>query len=59
MTKLDWPGLMRAGICVLGLTPGDFWRLSPAELQLLLGPSEDRLPMNRTRLDDLMTVYPD
>ena len=34
---LDWAGLMRAGLRGLGLTPEAFWRLTPAELAMMLG----------------------
>lgn len=34
---MDWPALMRAGVQGLGLQPDAFWRLTPAELQLMLG----------------------
>ena len=54
----DWPGLMRAGIAQLGLTPDQFWALTPAELQLLLGPAAAP-PMDRARLSDLMRAFPD
>ena len=38
MTAIDWPGLMRLGMVQLGLVPEVFWRLTPAELQMLAGP---------------------
>lgn len=28
MSGLDWPGLMRAGLGRLGLTPKEFWALT-------------------------------
>ncbi|MGK7652587.1 phage tail assembly chaperone [Roseovarius sp. B08] len=34
---IDWPALMRAGIRGLGLRPWEFWALTPAELELMLG----------------------
>jgi len=59
MTGLDWPGLMRAGIGRLRLLPRDFWLLTPAELQLMLGAGAQAQPMQRARLADLMRAYPD
>lgn len=55
----DWPQLMRAGMRGLGLKPSEFWALTPAELQFLLGPEAARAPMGRARLDELLTAFPD
>ncbi len=59
MSGIDWPGLMRAGIGRLGLTPEVFWRLSPAELRLMLGAEGAAPPLTRARLDELAAAYPD
>ncbi|MBU2358973.1 MAG: phage tail assembly chaperone [Alphaproteobacteria bacterium] len=60
MTRaLDWAGLMRAGLHGLRLTPDQFWRLTPAELALMLGQGAQARPLGRRALDDLMTAYPD
>lgn len=56
---LDWPGLMRAGLRGLGLKPGEFWDLTPAELALMLGIEFGAGAMTRGRLDDLMAEFPD
>lgn len=59
MNRIDWPALMRAGIRGLGLRPQDFWALTPAELELMLGRPGGMAPLMRTRLDELMRAYPD
>lgn len=59
MSQLDWPAMMRAGVLGLRLTPEDFWRLTPAELRLMLGQSAVQTPMGRDGLDALMQAYPD
>ena len=59
MTGLDWPGLMRAGLHGLGLKPAEFWKLSPAELMLMLGRDGGDAPLNRNRLDELTRAFPD
>ena len=59
MTGMDWPGLMRAGLHGLRLHPRDFWALTPAELQLMLGLTGANAPMGRARLDDLLRAFPD
>lgn len=59
MTGFDWPVLMRAGLRGLGLSPAEFWDLTPAELRLLLGEGSEAKPMGRSRLDELMTAFPD
>ena len=56
---VDWPALMQAGMRRLGLRPAEFWALTPAELELMLGPAEGAAPLMRSRLDELMRVYPD
>ena len=59
MSGLDWPGLLRDGLFGLGLKPDEFWRLTPAELFLLVGA--DRAPerLDRTRLEQLIRQFPD
>ncbi|SEW04450.1 phage conserved hypothetical protein [Cognatiyoonia koreensis] len=59
MTGLDWPALMKAGMGGLRLTPDQFWRLSPAELALMLGIADAPAPLCRAQLDDLLARYPD
>mgnify|MGYP005996609321 CR=1 FL=1 len=59
MTTLDWPALMRAGMAGLRLLPRDFWQLTPAELQLMLGEAAQPLPMQRDRMAALMRAFPD
>ncbi|WP_199262156.1 phage tail assembly chaperone [Paracoccus binzhouensis] len=62
---LDWPGLLRMGLGParqggLGLTPGQFWALTPAELALMLGVEPGRGgAMTRDRLAELAARYPD
>lgn len=59
MIGLDWAGLMRAGLRGLRLTPNEFWALTPAELQIMLGLEKAAAPMGRARLDELLTAFPD
>jgi len=59
MTGIDWPGLMRAGLCGLRLSPETFWRLTPVELMVMLGRDGADAPLSRARLDDLARAYPD
>ncbi|RYH03371.1 phage tail assembly chaperone [Salipiger sp. IMCC34102] len=59
MSGLDWAGLMRAGLFGLRLTPDQFWRLTPAELSVMLGAAGAQGPMRRSGLDGLMAAYPD
>jgi uncharacterized phage protein (TIGR02216 family) len=56
---LDWPGLLRAGLVKLRLTPEQFWNLTPAELALMLGDPAAVRPMGRDRLEALRSVWPD
>ncbi len=57
--KLDWAGLMRAGFVGLRLSPEAFWRLTPAELMLMLGQETGPAPMGRSRFEDLVRAFPD
>ncbi len=59
MSGVDWTSLMRAGMRGLGLRPAEFWALTPAELELMLGLPGGMLPLKRARLDELMDAYPD
>lgn len=55
----DWPGLMRAGLQGLGLTPAQFWALTPAELLTMLGEGPGAAPMGRAGLEALSARFPD
>lgn len=59
MSGIDWPGLMRAGLGRLGLTPEQFWRLSPVELRMMLGAEPQAAPLTRARLEELAAAFPD
>ena len=56
---LDWPGLMRAGMGELRLTPAVFWALSPIELRIMLGAEALVPPLTRARLEELAAAFPD
>ncbi|WP_404819055.1 rcc01693 family protein [Xinfangfangia pollutisoli] len=57
--RIDWPGLMRAGLHGLGLEPAAFWRLTPVELRIMLGAEQAALPLTRARLAELAAAFPD
>lgn len=59
MSRIDWPGLMRAGMGRLGLRPDQFWALSPVELRIMLGAEAAVPPLTRARLEELAAAYPD
>lgn len=59
MSGFDWPALMQAGVRGLGLRPAEFWALTPAELNLMLGREGGAAPLARARLDELLSAYPD
>lgn len=50
---------MRAGVVGLRLAPEDFWALTPAELQIMLGDPGQAGPLLSDGLDALMAAYPD
>lgn len=59
MSGLDWPGMMRAGLSGLRLTPDQFWGLTPGEFMLMIGRGAQAAPMGRARLQDLLDAFPD
>lgn len=59
MSRIDWPGLMRAGLHGLGLMPEVFWRLSPVELRIMLGAERTAPALTRARLEELAAAFPD
>lgn len=59
MRHIDWPALMRAGLRGLGLTPAEFWRLTPAELLVMLGAEPGAPGFTRARLEELARAFPD
>ena len=59
MNGIDWRGLMQAGLHGLGLEPAVFWRLTPAELRLMLGADAAVPPLTRARLEELAAAFPD
>ncbi len=58
-TGIDWPGLMRAGMRGLGLSPEAFWRLTPLELKIKLGAEGTAPALTRARLEELAAAFPD
>lgn len=50
---------MRAGLRGLKLAPRDFWGLTPAELQLMLGAGAGDAPLLKKGLEALIAAYPD
>lgn len=59
MTRIDWAGLMRAGLGELRLHPEAFWKLSPIELRIMLGAEAATPPLTRARLEELAAAFPD
>ena len=58
MTAFDWMALLRAGLA-MGLKPHEFWALTPAEFELMLGRGSGGAPMARKRLEELREAFPD
>jgi uncharacterized phage protein (TIGR02216 family) len=59
MSQIDWPGLLRAGLFELRLTPEVFWRLTPVELKIMLGAANTAPALTRARLEELARAFPD
>lgn len=56
---MDWPNLLRAGLHDLRLSPDQFWALTPAELQIMLGLDKRLMPMARDQFEAMRAAYPD
>lgn len=56
---IDWPGLMRAGLGGLRLSPEAFWSMTPRELSAALNAPGLAAPMSRDRLRALERRFPD
>lgn len=56
---MDWPGLLRAGLSELRLTPEAFWKLTPIELRIMLGAEKSAPVLTRARLEELAAQFPD
>ncbi len=59
MATFDWPNLLRAGIHQLGLKPAEFWQLTPAELEVMMGPGFEEMCLSRSGFERLMQTFPD
>ncbi len=57
--RIDWAGLMRAGLHGVGLQPAVFWNLTPVELRIMLGAERAAPPLTRARLEELAAAFPD
>lgn len=55
----DWGALMRTAFGRLGLEPDRFWKLTPAELRMLLGEGAGLPAMTRDGLTAMMAAFPD
>ncbi|MEX3015898.1 rcc01693 family protein [Gymnodinialimonas hymeniacidonis] len=55
----DWPALMRAAFQGLGLSPAEFWALTPTEFLILLGPESGAAPLRRDAFEALLARFPD
>ena len=56
---MNWPSLLRAGLCGLRLAPDAFWALTPMEFAMLLGHGPGAGTLSRARLEELARAYPD
>ncbi|MEM1360147.1 MAG: rcc01693 family protein [Pseudomonadota bacterium] len=57
--SFDWPAMRQRALYDLRLTPDQFWALTPVEFMLMLGLSDDALPMGRAGLERLCREFPD
>lgn len=58
-TGFDWFALMRVAYQGLGLSPEAFWRMTPSEFLILLGPESGAAPLRRDAFEALLSRFPD
>ena len=52
--------MLHTGLCLLRLSPRDFWALTPLEFHAMTGGSRPRAAcMERARLEAMMRDFPD
>ncbi len=56
---MDWPALLRLGLTQLRLRPAEFWALTPAELEMMLGRDRRTGALGRAGLEELARRFPD
>ena len=55
-----WETVLHVGLCLLRLSPRDFWALTPIEFFAMAGGTRPRTAaIGRAGLDDLMRGFPD
>lgn len=59
MIRLDWPAMLKAGHRLAGLRPSEVWKLTPAELLMLIGVENSPRPLGRRGLETLLENFPD
>lgn len=63
MIPFPWQMAMRVGLGVLGLSPAQFWAMTPRELAAAIegraGHTAPGTPPSRAGLDALMVRFPD
>lgn len=58
MSEFAFGALLKAGVAA-GLRPAEVWAMTPAELQLIVGPARGAVPLARDGLERLSAAYPD
>ncbi len=55
----DWQGLQKAALSI-GITPTEFWNLSPRELFVLIKPKDGQMhTMTKENFNELQKIFPD
>lgn len=56
---MNWAEMLRFGVVQLGLSPGQFWRLSLVEWRWLTASAAADGPLSRAEFDRLRALHPD
>jgi len=63
---IKWVDFYKICVGMMNMRPDDFWNISPREMYLALqgfnqfnGSNEKETPMDSSRLEEMMELYPD
>jgi len=60
VTPFPWGAVIHAGLCLLRLSPPDFWAMTPVEFFAMTGGMRaTKAGLDRTGLEGLMRRFPD
>ena len=65
LNKIDWRRFFEICVGMIGISPLEFWELSPIEIYMAIAgfkefhTAEEKTPLDRDELERLMELHPD